>query len=287
MAFHHKVKPHHHFAIWVLVGLFVLISGLVYNTTSLDAIAEQGDGPSDKTKKFFGFNESDEGSNWSMPEVCKMQKEQDRMQQLSAEMQSVSNQMNTLNQQGQDPNLTDEQRQAYQQQLQQLQQKMSSLQAEMEQLNKSFQGGPTDQCKAAIVNQAVTMMQNMLSKMDNRFPATLAKVETVIKKVENAIPTLKNAGVAAADIQKLEADVASIKAQLNILKSFFNKMKTAMQNFINEAKANPAAAFAKMQNGSMGMDDAGANQAATAADTMVNAFEDIVSILDKVQAKEP
>ncbi|OGL35733.1 hypothetical protein A3F65_03615 [Candidatus Saccharibacteria bacterium RIFCSPHIGHO2_12_FULL_47_16b] len=129
-------------------------------------------------------------------------------------------------------------------------------------------------------------MQDMMTKINSRFPATLTKVETVVVKVEKAIPTLKTAGVPAADISKLEADVASIKVQLGVLRSFFDKMKTSMQNFINQAKANPAAAFEKMQNGSMGMDDASANQAATAADTMVSAFEDIVFILDKVEAKE-
>ena len=285
MTFHHRVKPHHHLAVWTLVALSVLIAGLVYSTTSLDkAIAEQG--PSEKTKKFFGFDKADEGGDWAMPEACKMQAEQDRMQQLSADMQSAGNQMNTLSQQSQDPNLTDEQRQANQQKIQELQTKLAALQAEMEQLNKTFQGGPSDACKAAIVNQAVTMMQDMMTKINSRFPATLTKVETVVVKVEKAIPTLKTAGVPAADISKLEADVASIKVQLGVLRSFFDKMKTSMQNFINQAKANPAAAFEKMQNGSMGMDDASANQAATAADTMVSAFEDIVFILDKVEAKE-
>lgn len=286
MTFHHRVKPHHHLAIWILVALLVVIAGLVYSTTSLDkALADNG--PSEKTMKFFGFNEAEEGRDWVMPEACKMQAQQDQMQQLSTEMQSVSSQMNSLSQQSQDPNLTYEQRQANQQKIEQLQQKLSSLQAEMEQLSKTFQAGPSDECKIAMVNQAVSMMSEMLTKMNNRFPSTLAKVETVVAKVEKAIPTLQAAGVSATDIQKMEADVASIKVQLGVLRSFFDKMKTSMQNFINEAKANPVAVFARMQNGSLGMDDASANQAATAADSMVAAFEDIVSVLDKVQAEEP
>lgn len=282
MAFHHKVKPHHHFGIWVLVGLAILIAGLVYNTASLDRVAAD-QGPSEKTKRFFGFNESDEGRDWVMPEACKMQAEQDRMQQLSTEMQSLSNQVNTLSQQSQDPNLTEEQRQANQQQIQQLQQKMAQLQAEMEQLNKTFQGGPSDECKVAMVNQAVAMMQDMLVKMDSRFPSTLAKVENVVTKIENVLPGLTAAGLPSDQVEKIKADISSIKLQLSILRSFFEKMKSSMQQFINEAKASPLKAFEKMQTGSLGMDDTQSNRAANAADTMVKNFEELVDILDKIQ----
>lgn len=282
MAFHHRVKPHHHFGIWVLVALSVLIAGLVYNTTSLDrVVADQG--PSEKTKRFFGFNESDGSRDWVMPEACKMQAEQNRMQQFSADMQSLSTQINTLSQQGQDPNLTEEQRQANQQQIQQLQQKMAQLQAEMEQLSKTFQSGPSNECKTAIVNQAVAMMQEMLVKMNSRFPSTLTKVENVVTKIEKVLPNLAAAGLSADQVEKAKADVASIKVQLGILRSFFDKMKASMQQFINEARANPLAAFEKMQNGSLGMDDTQAARAANAADTMVKNFEDLVDILDRIQ----
>ncbi|MEK7561818.1 MAG: hypothetical protein AAB541_03060, partial [Patescibacteria group bacterium] len=269
MALHHKIKPHHHFAIWVLVGLAVIISGLAYTTASIDkASAEPG--PSQKTEKFFGFDESDNGDDWTMPEACKNQGEQERMQQLSNEMQSLSGQMDALNQQ--DSSLSDEQRLVNQQKIQQLQQKMTQLQAESEELSKSFQSGPSADCKAAMVNQATGMMQNMLVKMNNRFPSTLAKVEAAVAKIEKVLPELSSAGLSADQVNKVKADIASIKVQLGILRSFFNKMKVSMQQFINEARANPAAAFEKMQNGSLGMDDAGADQAANAADAMVDAF---------------
>lgn len=283
MAFHHRVKPHHHFAVWVLVGLSVIIAGLAYNTASIDRATAQS-GPSQKTEKFFGFDESDTGDNWEMPEACRNQNDQDRMQQLSSEMQALSNEMNSLNQQ--DSALTDEQRAANQQKTQELQQKMTALQAEQEQLSQSFQSGPSAECKAAMVNQAISMMQNMLTKMDSRLPSTLAKVEAMVAKVEKVLPQLSSAGLTAAQIDKVKSNIASIKVQLGVLRSFFNKMKTSMQQFINEARANSSAAFDKMQNGSMGMDDASANQAANAADAMVSAFESLVDVLDKVQPSE-
>lgn len=283
MTFHHRIKPHHHFAIWVLVALAVIIAGLVYTTASIDKASAQTE-PSQKTEKFFGFDESDDGDDWTMPEACKNQKEQDRMEELSSKMQELSNEMNSLNQQ--DSGLSEEQRAANQQKMQELQQKMTSLQAEQEQLNQSFQSGPSDECKVAMVSQAVSMMQNMLTKMDSRFPSTLSKVEALVAKIEKVLPNLSSAGLSADQVDKVKADIASIKVQLGILRAFFSKMKTAMQQFISEAKSNPAAVFEKMQNGSIGMDDAGADRASNAADTMVNAFEDLVEVLDKIKSAE-
>lgn len=309
MKIHKKIKPHHHFNIWIASLLLLGSSVLAYNSTMIARIqAQENNGPSAATKKFFGFNDDNgQGQQFTEPDVCKNNPVQQQMQQLQGQMQSLQSQQSQMNSQGQAPTppsgqATPDQQQAYQQQLQAYQQQqqanqqkaqalqaqMQQLQQQMQQLQGQMQQGPTDDCKKAIIGQAVAQMEAVQVKMtqNNRLSGTLDRVDAEIAKISADIPQLKAAGVSAADISAIQSDVSTIKQDNSILRAFFAKMLNGLASFITSTKADPLGAFDKMQKGQGFMNQQDGTTAANTADGMVNAFTNLVNLLDKVTGSQ-
>ncbi len=283
MALHHKIKPHYHVSIWIVSALLVLASVVIYNTTSISSIKAEN-GPSATTQKFFGFNGGGEDNqNFVMPDACQQTDQQAKMQALSAQMQSLADQMKTLSQQDISKMTPDELNQHNQQQ-KAVQDQMSSLQSQMNDLQKSLQSGPSDECKIAIVNQAIAQMKSFQTKMvaENKFLGTLDRVDSTVSKLESISNQLSSAKVTPATIAAINKDINIVKTDSSLLRNFFQKMQNSMNAWIANAQQNPLAAFTQMQQGKGFMDDSGASAAVGAADNMVAAFTDLVNILDKL-----
>lgn len=297
MQLHHKLQPHHHVAIWAVSSLLVILAAAVYSNASIQQILA-GE-PSESTKKFFGFDKNDEGGGqWTMPAECQQNPNQDKMQQLSSEMQNLSNQMNSLNSQlntlvSQDTSgMTDEQKATHEQQITSLQSQIQTLQnqiqqkqSEMNLLQSSFQTGPTDNCKIAMVKQASSQMETMLGKMESKFLGTLGRVESTVTKVEAVIPKLEESEIDQVKIDQAKANIGTIKVSVATLRTFFLKMQKGMSSWIATAKSNPISAFEQMQAGSM-FPEGDSTKAAEAADTMVEAFEQLLNIFDEVEKSQ-
>ena len=288
MALHHHIKPHHHLTIWIAAGSLVLSSAILASAAETNRILAQDTGPSEKTQQFFGFNNEKE-HDFSTPAVCQvgnteMQTLANQIQQYSAQLQALSQAHPT-----QPPPTSSESAETInpnEAEIADLESKIQADQTQMKSLQTEMEAGPSDDCKKAIVTQAVAQMSSMQDKMDkeNKFFGTLAKVDQEIAKVQALIPSLQAAGVSADQITKINSDIATVKAQEAILTSFFTKMKSWMASWIANAQADSLKAFADMQKG-QGMSPSDASSASKAADAMVNAFQDLVSIFDGLGSK--
>lgn len=280
MALHHKIKPHHHISIWAVSALLLAVMFGLYTTTAR-SLAE--DGPSQKTKEFFGAE--DEGPREYNPPECQQKSEQEiKMDSLNAQMTEVSNQMNQLSQQMQgttDPEqiiALQAQMTTLQAKQQELSNQMNSLSAEMQ---KQTTWQPSDACKQALVNIVKTDMAGFKSKINNSIMGTFGKVNAAIAKIEAKLPALKEAGVDPTIIKRIESDIQTIKTNEAILKGFFQKMVGFIDSFLALANSNPIQAFEKMQQ-NFG-DGGDYTDAAKAADTLVAAFEDLEKAVSQLK----
>lgn len=276
MSWHHNVKPHQHIAIWVVATISVLASAISYNTITVDRILAQSE-PSEQTKKFFGFDGEDGEREFVAPEICKQPAQADEMQKISEQMQTVSNELASYQQK--DPaTLTDTEKTK----MQELQSQFTALQNKINELQQTMQTGPSDDCKIAMIQQILTRMEEMQSKMESRFFGTLTKVDNTVEKVDSSLGGLEAAGVSKEKLDQIKSDLATIKTSAASLRSFFSKMQSSMQLFIALAKAEPLKAFDEMQQGRGFASEDGANDAAKAADNMVKAFENLIGVLDEI-----
>lgn len=85
-SFHHHVKPHHHYATWAVVALTVILSASSYTNATLAQDTGGQNGPSDKTKAFFG-GEGDHKVSKEMPTECKQAMEEG-MKAMQAQQQA-------------------------------------------------------------------------------------------------------------------------------------------------------------------------------------------------------
>lgn len=285
MALHHHIKPHHHITIWIAAGSLVLSSAILASAAETNRILAQDTGPSEKTQQFFGFSNEKE-QDFSTPAACQVANTE--MQTLANQIQQYSSQLQSLSQQQPQPAASGsaEPTNPNETEIADLESKIQADQAQMKSLQTEMQTGPSDDCKKAIVAQAITQMSSMQDKMnkENKFFGTLDKVDQEITKVQNLVPALQAAGVPADKITKINSDIATVKAQEAILTSFFTKMKSWMASWIANAQADPLKAFADMQKG-QGMSPSDAGSASKAADAMVNAFQDLVGIFDGLGSK--
>lgn len=294
----HRMKPHHHVAVWMFAVLAVILAG----TLAGDAqrLSAQNNGPSEQTKEFFGEGGEEQ---FSEPAVCKQEREQmmakqqeyqQRMEQLSRQMQELQYpQFQQLSQEeyGQ---LTDEakaeydQRKAqYEQQLAEYQRKQEELRAEMEKLQaemRQMEGNsqPSGECQKAMVQQSIDDMQKfrdkikpsgaMIAKLDNVLKV-LNKLENGAEGKESGVAVLKKAGVDTAELESL---IPVVRQDVTNMKAKFSEMVAIMDGFIARADT-PEDAFAYMQG-----QESKFNSAAKVADKLVSDVKKLESVLNKI-----
>lgn len=274
MELHHKIKPYHHVTIWAVSAILLGVMALISANAS-DSLANENQGPSEKTKRFFGAEDGG-AKQFTQPVECTQQQNEQQAQydtwnaemtQLNAEMQQLSTQMQQAT--------TPEEQASIQQQLQTKQTRMQEIQTAMQaaQEQQSQNQGPSAACKQAIVNMMKAEMSTMKGLINSRIMGTFGKVNAAIAKIEAKIPALKDAGVDPVLIARIEADIAKIKTNEATLKSFFNNMIGLVDQFLAVASTDPDKAFLLMQNGFGNGTES--DKAANAADGLVAAFEDL------------
>lgn len=298
MVFHHKIKPHHHVSIWIISVLTVLAMASVYTNAVLSSLAE--DRPSEKTKQFFGEGgDSGENRDNSTPAECQQEQSQQAQQQqdggagyraIVEELSQLMGQISVLEQQIR--MAPPEQQDALSAQLEQTQAKRIALEASMPAQGQQGQGdpsqegqqspsgqdaGPSAACKQAIVNQQKAHMEQFKGKITNNMLPTFNKVDTTIDKIQAKIPNLKEAGVDAATITKIESNISRINSDAETVKGFFNGMLSTINAFLEAADSNPDQAFEAMKNR---FGSGAQNSAATSANDLVAAFEDLETIIN-------
>lgn len=282
VGFHHKLQPHHHVAVWAISALLVVLSAAVYANTAINSTLATE--PSKETKEFFGFDEKGEETRYQFqtPQECLVPDE--KMQKLSTEIQSLYDQLNTLSKTD-TSQMSKEELAAHQQKIEDLQNQANQRQEELNKLAAGFASGPSSECKKALVQQMLTMMEKMQPEMKSKFLGTLSKVDTAIAKVEVVLPKLEEAGVEQAKIDKIKAHIKTVKDNVAVLRSFFLKMIEFMNSWVAAAKADPLKAFDQMQGGGP-VDETQAAAAAKAADTMVATFQELIKIFDGLVASQ-
>lgn len=274
MGLHEKIQPHHHVATWAVAALAVVLAATInVSNTIAVMVSEETSGPSERTKKFFNFEDS--GGQFTTPVIC---------QQPSTEQQAKIDQQNQLSQQMNTLSQTDTS-QYTAEQLATHQQKIQTLQAQMSELSASFSTTsfePSDACKKAIVEQMITQMTAMLSQMKSKLTGTLDRVNATVAKVETAVNNVDETTANNVALDEMKTDISSIKLNVGVLSSFFTKMQGKMEAFLVTAKTDPLKAFIDMQNFGGGGDD---GNAAKAADAMVDSFERLQTNMEKLIAE--
>ena len=262
---HERTKSHHHVAVWAIVVLTTVFAATV-NTTNVITVSAEQDGSadvSDKTKKFFNFEEGD--GSFIEPAACK---------EPSVEQEALVTKNETLNQELQ--GLSNIDTSSYtNEQITDHQAKITALQTELENLSSSFSEqvfGPSDACKLAIVGQMVTQMSAMNSQMESKLFATLDRVTATVAKVKTIIAKVAETSDNKETLSKVNNSISSIELNVGVLRAFFKVMQKEMTDFLALAKASPTKAFDGMMSFGSGNDD---NKAATAADQLVNSFESL------------
>lgn len=269
-----------------LVAILTIFSLLVVNFSEVKTFAQEGDGPKESTKKFFG--EKGGGAGKFEPEECKRERQQGSGQ--GSNEQSIRQQGEELSRQIREKEealrnaTTDEERNTLQSALETLKQRAKEMESQSSgqgQDQKRSQG-PSTECKAAIVKMGKERMATFAATITNNILPKLTKVDEIVSKVEAKIPDLKDAGVSAETISKLENNIATIKSSATTMKTFFSEMIETLNSFLSLADSDTKAAFSKMQT----MHKSGKNDAAsTAADALVSAFTELEEIIEELKTQ--
>lgn len=277
MNLHDKVKSHHHIATWAIAVLVTVFAATVNTTGVITASAEQDGGAdvSEKTKKFFNFEDGDDG-NFIEPAVCR--EPSPEHQALMTKNEDLSNQMQAL---GNIDTST-----YTPEQMAEHQAKMAALQVEMEALSSSFESlvwGPSKDCKIAIVAQMKAQMSAMNSQMESKLFATLDRVTATVAKVKTIINKVTSTPANETSLVNIKSNISSIELNVGVLRAFFKVMQKEMTDFLALATSNPEKAFDSMESFGGGGDD---RNAASAADQLVSSFEKLEANVDSLVTLE-
>ena len=258
--------------------MLVTIFAATVNTTNVVTVSAEQDGSvdvSEKTKKFFNFEDGD-GGEFVEPAACK---------EPSSEQQDLMTKNEALNQQMQE--LSNLNTSTYtQEQTAEHQVKITALQAEMKELSDSFATqvwGPSENCKIAIVAQMKSQMSAMNSQMDSKLFATLDRVTATVAKVKKIISNVTETTVNKDALATVKSNISSIELNVGVLRAFFKVMQKEMTDFLTTVATNPIKAFDDMENFGSGSDD---RKAANAADQLVNSFEALEVNIDRLVTLE-